>query len=262
MNLPIALNGWLWIKHGFQILKKRPFEIMFVFFGLMFIHLGLNLVPKLGGILSMFLSPALGMGFFLACRNAESDQLVTPGVLLSAFRSPAFKSLCVLGGVQIVAMLIAIGFTTMIDDGFLWDVIIGKKVLDEDALKNAQIVAEFAKNLATSMLWLTLFYLPATMVFWYSPALIAWHGMSVSKAAFYSFFAVWRSRLAFLVYFLSWGALVFLISLVLGSLVKLSPSIGSVVNTLSVPFLLLIVVAMKCSAYAGYSDVFQRDDTA
>jgi hypothetical protein len=176
------------------------------------------------------------MGFFLACRNAENDQLVTPKVLFSAFRSPAFKSLCILGGVQIMAMLVAIGFTTMIDDGFLWDVIIGKKFLDEAMLKDAQIVAEFAKKFATSLFWLTVFYLPATMVFWYAPALIVWHGMSVSKAAFYSFFAVWRSRLAFMVYFLSWGALVFLIS--------------------------LIIVAMNCSVYASYSDVFQRDDTA
>ncbi|MDP0995369.1 hypothetical protein, partial [Klebsiella pneumoniae] len=40
-------------------------------------------------------------------------------------------------------------------------------------------------------------YIPVAVLFWFAPLLVAWHGIPVGKALFFSWMAVWRNRAAF-----------------------------------------------------------------
>lgn len=257
-----AINGWLWIRHGSQIFRKRPLETMFVFFTMLFCYLLISALPAVGPLLLSALIPAFGMGMMQACRDIDDDQVFQPGVLFVAFKSPAFKRLCVLGLIEFCAMLISFFLAMAIDGGFFADLANKRIVIDENALKDAKNVEMLALNFMKSFAIARLFYLPAMMAFWFAPALIMWHGMGLRKSMFYSFFAVWRSRTAFITYFLLCCGLIFGISALLGLIASIGPTVASLANALSLPIALVFPVIMYCSFYSTYKDVFSRDQSA
>lgn len=261
MNKPNAISGWLWIRHGFQIFRKRPLETMFVFYCMLFLYLFISAVPLIGPVALSLLIPALGMGVMQACRDIDDDQVFKAGVLLAAFKSPALKRLCMLGLLQFFAIMLSFLVAMLFDGGFLADLANKRIVIDDNALKDSKLVETYLASFIKSFAIARLIYLPAMMAFWYAPALIMWQGMGLRKSLFYSFFAVWRARTAFIVYFLSWFGIVMAMSVVLGLLASLHPTIASIVNALSLPIALLFPVIVYCSFYSTYKDVFGRDQS-
>ncbi|MDO8701760.1 MAG: BPSS1780 family membrane protein, partial [Undibacterium sp.] len=96
----------------------------------------------------------------------------------------------------------------------------------------------------------------AMMAFWYAAPLIAWNDMSVTKAVFYSFFAVKRAAKAFFVYGLAWMLISVLLSLILTLVVAIVGGSGVTLMIILMPISIALTVVMYCSFYPTYTDVF------
>jgi len=253
-KLPLnsSAKGWDWVKLGFLLFRQQPTEIMALFFAYMFTSLGLSLVPLIGQVLPLLLMPTLMMGFMQACRRVQNREKVTVGVLFDGFRSPALSRLLWLGVVYVLMAVLAIAVSGLVDGGMFWDVMVLQKEVDEAAIKNSDMLS--------AALLAALAYLPALMAFWYAGALIMWNGMAVSKALFYSFFAVKRAAYAFIAYGAAW----ILIGVIAPTFVAML--IGAIVGNVFavmivvVPISLALTAVMYCSFYPTYVDVFGKPD--
>ncbi|MBI3712911.1 MAG: hypothetical protein HY253_08110 [Burkholderiales bacterium] len=261
MNPTNAMSGWQWMKDALQLFKMRPFELIFSVFGLLLCSLVLGSIPLAGPVAAFLCGPLLAVGVAQACRQVQAGQSANAAVLFVAFRSPARNSLLILGLAQFVATVISLYLASLVDDGFFAELYQNPQLLDakqgQDMAVTRQLYWRFLQSFALSRLM----YVPAMMAFWFTPYLIMWHGMSASKASFYSFFAVWRARMAFLTYFFTCIALLMGISLGLGLLASLNAGIASVINALSFPLMILLVTVFYCSFYTSYSAVFDRAET-
>jgi hypothetical protein len=218
-----------------------------MFFGLIFSNLALSLVPFVGIFLPFVFAPVLSMGMMHACRDINNQVPVRPGILFIGFRSPALRALLLLGFIYTLALVGAAASSIPLDDGALWNYLADPTKADPKLLAKSKI--------GLGMLIFFLVYAPAAMALWYGAPLIMWHGMSVGKAIFYSFFAVWNARKAFLVYLLAWCGIVSFVAF----LMALS---GGTLGIIMLPLMLGMSLVMYCSTYATYKDVFSREESA
>lgn len=247
-KLPAA-TGWLWVKQGFALFRKQPAEMSTLFISYMFLMLALNIIPVIGQFLPLILVPVFSMAFMQACAHVEQGKRVYPNLLLTGFRSAGLRSLMLLGLLYLIAAVLAVAASSVIDGGTFWKVMSGKLVLESDEVRNS--------DMPLAMLFAAAVYLPAAMAFWYAAPLIAWKNMGLGKAVFYSFFTVRSAAAAFIVYGLAWIFLgVFLpsivstiLALVLGKLVALF---------ILMPLTIALTVVMYCSFYPTYTAFFER----
>jgi len=249
-----AKTGWLWVKEGFALFRKQPAEMSTLFMAYMFLMLVLGLVPLLGQVLPLFLVPVFSIGFLQACVNIERGQRVFPNLLLTGFRSPARNRLLQLGGLYLLAAVVAVAASSLIDGGVFWQAMSGQVALDADTVRDS--------NMSLAMLFAATIYTPAAMAFWYAAPLIAWQDMGVGKAVFYSFFAVWRQGRAFLAYGMSWIAIGILLPVVVSLVTALLFQKALVTIMVLLPLSIVLTVIMYCSFYPTYTHVFGKPDLA
>lgn len=254
MNKLPASAGWLWIKQGFALFAKQPIELATLFLAYMFLVLALNLVPLLGSIAALMLTPVFAMSFMQACVDIERGKRVHPGLLLTGFRSPAFRTLLLLGLMYLIAALLASATFALLDDGTLQKVMERKITVTSPEFQNSRILS--ATLLAMAV------YTPAAMAFWFAAPLIAWKRMKLGKAMFYSFFAVWRATRPFLAYGMGWVGILFAFFFVLGLLALLTGGSKLINMLIMLPASIALSSVMYCSFYPGYTDIFGKPDEA
>jgi hypothetical protein len=250
MNIVNASTGWLWVKHAFALFKQRPFEFVFLFFALMLCNLLMSAIPFLGQILPFILSPLMGMGFMHACREVDEGRSFSPSILFVAFRSTTRAALLTIGALYTLALLLALGLSSFFDGGLLWSILSGAQQLDPKTVNQSLLAQSFV------ITWLA--YLPMAMLFWFAAPLIMWHGMTANKAMFYSFFAVWRSIAAFVVYGIAWAALLLLIPSAIAAFISAIVGNANLVQMIAVPIMLSLIVVMYCSFYSSYKSIFEQ----
>ena len=243
MNLP-ARTGWEWIKQGFGLFGKQPGALFSLFAIYAFFMLLIGIVPVLGQILPILLVPVGAVAFMQACALIEQGKRVRPSVLLSGLRKPFVLPLLKLGTLYFVMAAIAVGSTFLVDGGVLWQILTGQ--LDPRS------AAAQAAPIGPAMLLAIAVYIPAAMAFCFAAPLIYWQGMGVAKASFFSFFAVWRARKAFLVFCMSWFALIMFVS----NLFVLIFGTAQQAILLMLPVSILLTIVMHCSFYASYRQLF------
>lgn len=247
-----AITGWQWVKEGFALFRKQPAEMSTLFLSYLFLTLALSIIPLVGQILPVILAPVFSMAFMQACEQIEQDKRVYPSILLKGFRSPSFGKLLRLGILYLVAAIIAVAASTLIDDGVFWKVISGQTELNEQTVRNS--------NMPMAMLFAAAIYLPAAMAFWNAAPLIAWQNMGVGKALFFSFFAVLRARKAFLVYGLAWIAIGVMLRSIASGILALLFGQTTMATMLLLPVSLILTVIMYCSFYPTYTRLFGRPE--
>ncbi|HYD96383.1 MAG TPA: BPSS1780 family membrane protein [Noviherbaspirillum sp.] len=245
-----AITGWLWVKEGFALFRKQPAEISTLFLAYMFLMIAIGFLPLLGQILPLMLVPVFSMAFMQACANIEQGRKVYPNLLLTGFRSPAMRRLIKLGVLYLAAAVVAVGASAVVDGGVFWEVMTGQKSLDAETIRGS--------NLSSAMMFAAAIYTPALMAFWYAAPLVAWQDMSIGKAVFYSFFAVKRSGMAFLVYGLVWMLLGVILPAVISSFVALLVGKAFAVMLVLLSVSLMLTVVMYCSFYPTYTSIFGR----
>jgi hypothetical protein len=99
------------------------------------------------------------------------------------------------------------------------------------------------------------------MAFWYAAPLVAWQNMSISKAIFFSFFAVRRAGKAFLVYGLAWIIIGVLLPVFISSTISLLSGKAVLTILVLLPLSIVMTVIMYCSFYPTYTHVFGKPQT-
>jgi hypothetical protein len=160
--------------------------------------------------------------------------------------------LLILGVLYLVAAVIAIAASSLVDGGVFWQLMSSDKALDQETIRES--------NMSMAMMFSALIYMPAAMAFWYAAPLIMWQKMSLGKAVFYSFFAVKRSAKAFLVYGVAWLLIGVLMPAILSSLIAMLFAKAIAVMVILLPLSLILTVVMYCSFYPTYTHMFGRPD--
>lgn len=246
-KLPAA-TGWQWIKQGFSLFRKQPAELSTLFLSYMFLMMVITIIPLLGQVLPLILIPVFSMAFMQACVQVEKGQRVYPNLLLTGFRSPAFRNLVVLGLLYVLAATLAIGASSLIDGGLFWDVMVGSARVDEKTVQDSGITL--------AMLMAGLLYLPAAMAFWFAAPLVAWQGMGLGKALFYSFHAVKRAGRAFTVYGLGWALIGVILPLLISTFLGQLTGSPALMMMVLLPLSIVLTVVMYCSFYPTYITLF------
>jgi hypothetical protein len=249
-----ANTGWLWVRQGFSLFRKQPAELSTLFVSYMFLMLALGIVPVVGQLLPLVLVPAFSMAFMQACVHIEQGKRIYPNLLLAGFRSPARGRLLQLGVLYMLAAVVAVGSSSLVDGGVFWQVMSGQLDLDAKTIQES--------NMALAILFAAAVYIPAAMGFWYAAPLTVWQNMGVGKALFYSFFAVRRASLAFLMYGLAWVAIGVLMPAVIS--IVIAALVGKTIAAMMVmlPLSVVLTVVMYCSFYATYTSVFGQPAVA
>jgi len=248
-KLPAA-TGWQWIKQGFALFRKQPAELSTLFLSYMFLMMIITIIPLLGQLLPLVLVPVFSIAIMQACVHVEKGQRVYPNLLLTGFRSPAFWTLFRLGLLYVLAAILAIGASALIDGGVFWNVMTGSGKVDAKTVQGSGITL--------AMLLAALLYTPAAMAFWFAAPLVAWQDMGLAKALFFSFHAVKRAGRAFTLYGLGWAAIGVVLPLLLSTL--LGQLTGSPVLMMMVllPLSIVLTVVMYCSFYPTYTTLFGK----
>lgn len=246
-KFPASL-GWIWIKEGFALFRKQPSELSTLFLSYFFLMIVIGIIPFFGQLLPLILIPVFAVAFMQACANVEQGKKVYPTILLSGFRSPAFITLLKLGGLYVIAAMIAIGASSLIDGGVFLKTMTGQITLDAETVQGS--------NMPMAMLFAALVYIPAAMGFWYAAPLIAWQKMGLLQAIFYSFFSVCRAGKAFLVYGLAWIAIGVLLPVFISGIIGLLTGKSVVTMMILMTLSIVMTVIMYCSFYPTYTHMF------
>ncbi|APA70189.1 BPSS1780 family membrane protein [Janthinobacterium sp. 1_2014MBL_MicDiv] len=241
-----ASTGWQWVKQGFGLFRKQPGGLSMLFLGYMFCMLAVSIVPLLGQLLPVILVPVFSVAFVQGCLNIDLGKRVLPSLLISGFRKPAFPVLLGLGVLYILTAIVAIGASTLVDGGVLWQLATGQL----NPQTSPDVIRE--SNVGMAILTTIVLYVPAAMAFCFAAPLIYWKQTGLGKALFFSFFAVWRSLSAFVVFASTW----FAISVVTSQLLFLIVGRTPMAVQLMMPLSMILTVIMHCSFYAAYRQIF------
>lgn len=242
-----AKAGWLWIKEGIALFRKQPAQVSTLFLSYMFLMLALGVIPVIGQLLPLILVPIFALSFMQACLHIEQGKPVYPKLLLVGLRSPARRNLLTLGVLYLLAALLAVGASRLVDGGAFWNAMTGTGLNSQDIEAN---------NTSLAIIVAALVYIPAAMAFWFAAPLIAWQHMSVSKALFYSFFAVCRASKAFVVYVLAWLLIGVLLPAIVSTIVALLINNITLIVFILLPLSIILTMVMYCSFYATYTAIF------
>ncbi len=240
-----ANSGWTWIKEGFALFRAQPGALMLLFVGYALIMVLLRSVPAVGQVLTSVMAPVFAVAFMQACAQIERGERVLPALLLTGFREPLLKPLLMLGCVYFVLLMLAMGASSLVDGGVFWNVATGAGGKSE-AVKIETVESMLAMLLAVGL------YLGAALALCFSIPLVLWKQMPAGKAMFFSVVSVLRLIKPFAVFSLAWFGLVMFGTQILALLFGKSQLLGVVV----IPFAIVLWVAVQCSFYASYRQVF------
>jgi hypothetical protein len=243
--------GHAWLSFGFRLFHKQPLAwtlILFIYWAAM---LMLAFIPGLGVLIPLLLTPGLAFGFIAVAHSMDTKGTAAPPLLISGFRSEHAKPLLMLGVWYVIEILAIMLVATLIDGGLLIEWITMGAVPTEEQANTMRLSASVS----------VLLYIPVLMAFWFAPQLVVWSGFAPLKALFFSFFAVWRNKAAFLRYTISWAGLTIMIGALMSLLnigLKVDP------NTMTAflfPITLILMAVAHSSFYASTKAVFGEDES-
>ncbi len=242
-----ALRGAYWLAEGWQIFRAAPLGWLSLVFVYLFGTQVLALVPVVGWVAALVAVPGLTVGMMGAARAASRGTTPRVAMLFDAFRAGAREQLLLGAAYLGCSFLIFAGLSLADDGGTLRAALAGRGTPGE---------VEAADWVRAGCV-LALRYTPVLMMFWFAPALAAWHSAGAAKALFFSFFACLLNWRAFLVYatlaallmvVLPLTALALPLLMLGGEKARMAP--------LVLPLLVLMLPTLFASFYASYRDVF------
>jgi len=232
-----AGRGWQWVVQGFGLFRKNPLIWLALFAVYLIIVLALSIIPMVGPLVSMLLSPVFSAGFLLGCKALEQDEELELAHLFAGFRTNTAQLITV-GGVYLVGNVVVAGIVMMLGGGSL---------LNMGLLANPQpdpaLLAGALGGMMLALLGGLLLLVPLLMAYWFAPALVVFDNMHAVDAMKLSFAACWRNMVPFLVYGL--------VTFVLAMLAAIPFGLG----------FLVLVPTITASFYASYKDVFGEQAT-
>jgi hypothetical protein len=260
LKTPHPARGAQWVREAFRLFGRKPLAFSGLFAAFLFAALLTAFVPYLGGLLQMMLLPLLTLGFMVASLSALKGGPVQPGQYVEPLAGDPLRRrhlliLCAAYGVCAVALLLLCNW---VSDGKLIEL---QRLLAEGEPRTEQIEALAADRgvfvgTVTVLVGATLLSVP----FWHAPALVYWGGQGVGQALFSSTLAVWRAKGAFLVYALTWAAVIALFGLLSALLLGLI-GVPQLAGLLALPAGLVFSTVFYVSLIFSFNDSFGRTET-
>jgi hypothetical protein len=251
-RLPAA-RGPRWVAEAFLIFRVAPLRQLLLNLLFLFAVTIAIAVPVVGFAAVWLLFPALLVGPHAISRMAARGARPVPAQLVSGFRQNLAAQLR-LGGVFLGAMLVVLGATALADDGRFALAMVGHIRLDIGDLQNPDLQRAMLIGAALQTLLLG--------VLWYAPLLVAWDGLSASKAVFFSAAATlinWRALAAYGIAVMALFA--FVLMLALGGAMLFGGSAGEANSALFAVVWTLLPVWFA-SSYLSYRDIFGIEEAA
>lgn len=241
--------GWQWVYLGFQLFRQQPFPMFTWALSIGLLVLVASMLVPVGPVVFVTLMPAITVMTLNACRDIEAGKVVQPLLLWRLLGHPEGKRLLGVGAVYVLAILVA-GFAAFLP--FMSSI----RAAASDAVDPTSALG-LLEAVRTPLLLFGLLYLVIAALFWHAPVLVAWHGLDLRKALFFSGVACWRNKGAFLVYGLAWAVLVALLEMAAALLQGIGLS-SNVVSLIQMPFSFVLAAVLYCSFYPTYTTVFGR----
>ena len=243
-----AAHGAGWLAAGWRLFRVAPLAWLAATLAYWFMVSALSLVPLVGGVVALALTPAFTVGFMSLARAAEQGAPPDLRLLFDGLRQRPGAQLA-LGAVYVAGLAAVLAASALADDGQLARWVLGGRRPAADALDGEAMLA--AATVAA------LAYLPVMAAFWFAPPLVAWHSAGVAKALFFSFFACVMNWRALAVY----GVLVALATLALpllalNALLVAAGGEPRLATALLAAFVVGVLPILFASFYASYRDVF------
>ncbi|MEK9777115.1 MAG: BPSS1780 family membrane protein, partial [Quisquiliibacterium sp.] len=208
-----ASTGRRWALEGFTLLRRFPMPLFALTFVYLMILMLSTLLPLVGSVAPMLLTPLVAIGMMHAIRSADRDQAPTLRMLFAGFSDAGGKAwppLLLLGLMNVASTIAALALAALADGGTLMRVATGAASATDPALRETSIV--------WAALAFLLLYTPVQAALWYAPMFVAWHRITPLKAMFFSLIAVLRNKGAFLAYLLTWFVVALVASLAVQAL--------------------------------------------
>ena len=245
--------GMRWVADGFRLLRRQPMALLAIsFLNLVLLSVAV-LIPVIGSLAPLVLTPVLSVGVMHAVRAADRGERPTPGMLFAGFREDegrAWKPLLALGLVNAIATVAALAFSALAGGDTLMRIATGQVGADDPALEDPSIAWGAALFLVA--------YLPVQLAMWYAPLFVAWSRAGVGKALFFSLAATLRNKWAFVVYALGWFAVALAASMLVRLLQGLLEGSPTLLSLLLSPLSLVVITAVYCSFWATWRDVVEE----
>ena len=228
-------TGVTWVKLGIRTFFKQPLALGGLFFMFMAVISIVTIIPVVGSIVALALLPAATLGLMVATLQASSGKFPMPAVLATAFRAgqARMRAMLILGFMYAACFLLIMGISALIDGGefakmYLLGGKLSKEVIEQSDFQTAA--------------WVGMgLYLPMSLLFWHAPALVHWHGLSPSKAMFFSLVACLRNFGAYFAFGLAWFAV-----FAMGGVITISVlgilGLGAAAQVVMVPMALTMAV--------------------
>lgn len=244
-----ARAGLMWLRDALKLYRRQPFAFTsLVILYTMAVSL-LAYVPLIGLPLGAVLIPFGTIGLTLAGRDAERGVMPLPTLMAEPFRdAQQRKALVRLGIVNAAMWLVLVLLVSLLaaDELANWKFVDGQ-------IDRASATQNFPWDAIVAA---SIVYIPILMLTWFAPQLVAWHGQSVAKALFFSFFACWRNRWPFLIFAAALTAMAFAAIVILQLLQALgvSPQLASM---LFAPVLLILISIGYATQYPIYRSLIE-----
>jgi hypothetical protein len=235
----------------FRVAPVRQLLLNLVF---LFVVTILVAVPVVGFAAVWVLFPALVVGPHAMARSAAGGTMPHPELLISGFRQNLPAQLR-LGGFFLAVMLVVLAATALADDGRFAQAMIGRIRLEigdlqDPGLQQAMLIGAGLQTVLLGALW-------------YAPLLVAWGGLSASKAVFFSAAAGLINWRAFIAYGVAVMALFgFVLLLALGGAMLFGGSGAAQANSALFAVVWTLLPVWFASSYLSYRDVFGDENEA
>jgi hypothetical protein len=237
-----ARAGWQWVKQGMMLFRKQPGGLLALFFCCMFVSLFSMIVPLLGQIAPFVLTPMFTIALLEGCSQVDQNKRALPNLLLSGFRKPSRSPLLIMGLLNLLLLVIALGALYLMA---------GDAVMQMGS-RPPQIDPAQLEGLLGAVFTASTIYTVGWILTCLTAPLIYWQQMNLNKALFFSVVAVCRGWKAFITATVTLHLMYFvgckIVVLILGT----SQLAVAGIFTL---FLITIVLA-HCTLYVAYRQIF------
>ena len=227
-----AARGWSWLVDGWALFKSQPGAWIALVIVALLIFIAMALIPILGSLASMVLTPVILAGIFVACREQDAGRGLLVSNLFAGFRE-RFGALLSIGfidlGVTVAVTLVA----ALVTGAGMWSLLGG-----DIGVSDPEAMAGMGLTLLLALLVMLALLLPLFTALWFAPALALFHQQGPAEAMKNSFAACLKNVVPFLLY----SVVLLLLSFVA-----------------SIPFglgWLVLGPVLAASLYTSYRDIF------
>jgi uncharacterized membrane protein len=232
-----AGHGLKWITQGFWHFRQNMGAWIGALIVWIILSMVLSLIPFLGSLALMIISPAITAGFMLGCQEQDGGGDFEFRHLFAGFSANGGQ-LALVGLLYLVGMILIIGIVMGTMMGGLLGSMSGAAMGMQGSGMEQPDMGAMMGGMILAVLVMMALFIPLIMAYWFAPALVALEDMSAIAAMRASFKACLKNLLPFLLY----GIVAFVLMIIAAI-------------PLALGFLILLPVLIA-SIYVSYRDIF------